>query len=277
MARFDPARPDFAPYGLTCVRWTPGVMRRPDRHNEIELNLLEAGSVTYLLGGRKVTVPSGRLAVFWAAIPHQVIDIATEQEYHVATLPLSWFLQCRLPDRLVRRILHAEVVVEPRPDRGGEDVALFERWRRDLQSRQPDHSRPMLLEAEARLLRLAGSLPAAARSRRVEQSALSKAEQMACYIALHYQEPLTIEQIAADAKLHPNYAMNLFRRALGTTLNDYVCQHRISHAQRLLATTDKQVVDICLDAGFGSVSRFNEAFKAACGCSPRAYRLRHRE
>ena len=73
MAKFDPRRPDFAPYGLTCERWTPAAMVRPDRHNEVEINLLAKGSLTYLLGGRKETVAAGRLTAFWAAIPHQVI------------------------------------------------------------------------------------------------------------------------------------------------------------------------------------------------------------
>ena len=72
-------------------------MRRPDRHNEIELNLLKNGSLTYLFGGERVTVPHGSLIAFWAAIPHQIIGYSGEPEYYVVTLPLAWFLQCRLP------------------------------------------------------------------------------------------------------------------------------------------------------------------------------------
>ncbi len=90
-------------------------MRRPDRHNEIELNYLESGSLTYLLGGRKVTIEAGRLSVFWAAIPHQIIHVGGRSSYFVGTLPLAWFLQWDLPDRLVQPILHApggERVVE---------------------------------------------------------------------------------------------------------------------------------------------------------------------
>jgi len=70
MVQFDPNRPDFAPYGFTCVRWNPSPMRRPDHHNEIELNMLGSGWLTYLLGGRKVRIEAGHLSVFWAAIPH---------------------------------------------------------------------------------------------------------------------------------------------------------------------------------------------------------------
>jgi len=46
--RGDPS--DLEPYGLTCEIWEPQPMHRADRHNELELNLLDSGSLTYLLG-----------------------------------------------------------------------------------------------------------------------------------------------------------------------------------------------------------------------------------
>ena len=76
-------------------------------------------------------------------------------------------------------------------------------------------------------------------------------------------------------KLHPNYAMNLFQKTFGTTLINYLTQHRVSHAQRLLATTDQTITDIAFNSGFNSISRFNDAFRRACGCSPREYRRSH--
>src|SRR5262249_46352932 len=141
--------------------------------------------------------------------------------------------------------------------------------------------RAVLLEMEARLLRLALTLPAKtagsrARHAMLSDSGLSKVERMACYIAQHYTDPLTVEDIGALVKLHPNYAMNLFRRTFGTTLIEYLTQHRVSHAQRLLATSDQKIVDVAFASGFGSISRFNEAFRRACKCSPRQYRNGHR-
>ena len=105
MVSFDPDRPDFAPYGFTCVRLNPAPMRRPDRHNEVEINFLQSGHLTYLLGGRKVRIEANRFSAFWAAIPHQILEFGEETEYFVATLPLPWFLQCRLPDTLVQPLL----------------------------------------------------------------------------------------------------------------------------------------------------------------------------
>jgi AraC family transcriptional regulator, melibiose operon regulatory protein len=49
----------------------------------------------------------------------------------------------------------------------------------------------------------------------------------------------------------------------------------LSHAQRLLVTTGEQIVNIALSSGFGSLSRFNEAFRQSFGCTPREYRRVH--
>ena len=64
---FEESRRDLEPYGFTCEIWEPHPMRRADRHNELELNFVDAGSLTYLLGGRRVTIRARHLSAFWAA------------------------------------------------------------------------------------------------------------------------------------------------------------------------------------------------------------------
>jgi AraC family transcriptional regulator, melibiose operon regulatory protein len=279
---FDPNRPDFAPYGLTCVRWWPSPMRRPDHHNEVELNFLSSGSLTYLLGGSKTTVTAGKLGVFWAAIPHQIIGWGTAASYHVVTIPLQCFLQWRLPEHFVQPLMQGRLVSEPDDARASSDAQLLEHWEADLGSGRTELERPVLLEMQARLLRLALALPkneARAtkrdRLRTLTATGLNKVEQMACFIAQNYTEKLTVAQIGESAGLHPNYAMNLFQKTFGTTLIAYLTQHRISHAQRLLATTADSVAEIAFESGFNSLSRFNDAFRRSCGCSPREYRRTH--
>lgn len=279
---FDPNRPDFAPYGLTCVHWRPSPMRRPDHHNEVELNFLESGSVTYLLGGKKTVVEAGRLGVFWAAIPHQIIDFGDHTSYYVATIPLQCFLQWRLPEKFVQPLMQGRLVSEPTAERAASDAQLFAHWEEDLLAKSTEIERPVLLEMQARLIRLALKIPASpkARSKRdrlsaLTDSGLNKVELMACFIAQNYTEKLSVRQIGDFVQLHPNYAMNLFQKTFGTTLINYLTQHRVSHAQRLLATTDHTVTEVAYQSGFLSISRFNDAFRRACGCSPREYRKRH--
>jgi AraC family transcriptional regulator, melibiose operon regulatory protein len=284
MVSFDSSRPEFAPYGFSCQRWTPVPMQRADRHNEIELNLLKQGSLTYLLGGNTVTIPAGRLAVFWAGIPHQIVSSKNNTEYYVATIPLAWFLQCRLPAHFVDAILHTRVVLDPEPQTRGGDLEMFERWVHDFEEPDPQRQSIVFLEIEARLFRFALAVPkdiAAACSSRTKQSiiqvgGLNRAEQIALYIAQHYTEPLTADQISQAVGLHPNYAMSLFKKSMGITMIDCLTQHRVSHAQRLLATTDDLIIDVAFSAGFGSSSRFHDAFNRWCGCTPKQYRKQHR-
>jgi AraC family transcriptional regulator, melibiose operon regulatory protein len=281
MESFDPSRPDFASYGFSCVRWKPTAMLRSDRHNEIELNLLEQGSLTYLMGGRKITIPAGRLAVFWAGIPHQVVAFDNLSEYFVLTLPLVWFLQWRLPEHFTQEILRGATVIEPEAHRLATDSAQLALWSQDLQLGSDEHRHASLLELEARLRRLSLSTEAEKQHRdspppkpisRLDSPSLSKAEQLACFIAQHYTEPLNATVIGKAVGMHPNYAMALFQETFGITLTKYVTQHRLSHAQRLLVTTMEPIVQIAFSSGFGSLSRFNEAFRQSFACTPRAYR-----
>jgi transcriptional regulator GlxA family with amidase domain len=59
-------------------------------------------------------------------------------------------------------------------------------------------------------------------------------------------------------------------------LREYVARLRVSHAQRLLLTSDAKILEVMLESGFRSASRFYETFAKIAGQSPRAYRALHR-
>jgi AraC-like DNA-binding protein len=99
---------------------------------------------------------------------------------------------------------------------------------------------------------------------------------MLCFIAHNYTDQITLELVSKSIGLHPTCTMNLLRKSLGTSLVHYVRRLRTSHAQQLLATSDEKIIDVALASGFNSLSRFNEVFKRACGCSPCEYRTRCR-
>lgn len=246
------------------------------RHNEIEVVLLEKGTVGNLIGGELVRFHAGRLAVFWGAVPHAPVEITPGATINWLTIPFSWFLEWQLPQVFTEAMLKGKTLIE-RDDKGGSsDLALFYRWHRDLRSGSADLRKVVLLECEARLRRLvrtATIVPAGkVRTSEAEQGSSGHVEQMIRFIATHYTEPLRVADVAAHTDLHSNYAAVLFRRSCGISLLNYVKEHRIFHAQRLLATTNEKIVTIALSAGFGSASRFYCAFKKACGSTPRAYR-----
>jgi AraC-like DNA-binding protein len=270
---------DVTRIGLGVWQGHAGPMARPHRHDEIEINFIEGGSFTYLLGGRKAVVPPWRMSLFWAGIPHQLLAMSGRAPCNWVTVPLPWFLQWKLPDNFTQHAMRGELIVDGDATRRESDLALFKQWSADKNAVTPEHRAIFLLELEARLRRLAltSTIPEKSEKRRqspspVSRGGLSKVEQMAQFVAEHYTGSVRVADIAAVAGLHPNYAMNLFRKTFGVSLVDYATQHRISHAQRLLLTTDAKVLDIALESGFGSLSRFYAAFTEACGQSPREYR-----
>ncbi|MCO8120999.1 helix-turn-helix domain-containing protein [Stieleria sp. TO1_6] len=187
-------------------------------------------------------------------------------------MPLSEFLHIGLHLDSVNRVLKGELLIDSTQD--AIDGLNFQRWEQELCDGAPALKRAALLEVQARLLRFSRRLS----DRPATSSALilSRADQLACYLAKNYHLSLTSQSIADANGVHPNYAMNLFRQTFGITMTTFIVQHRISHAQRLLITTDDSILNTALASGFQSLSRFNEAFKAACGCSPRTYRKMHR-
>ena len=65
---------------------------------------------------------------------------------------------------------------------------------------------------------------------------------------------------------------NRFRTSLGRSLHEEILRVRLARARRLLAETNLTVERIGGDCGFGSLQRFNAAFRAAEGTSPGAWR-----
>ncbi len=266
-------------YGFATNTQPPGLMSRPHRHNEIELNYLEKGAMSYFSSGRCVEIQCGHIALFWAAIPHQLIHIEEDTVFYWITIPFATFLQWRLPDILTQRVIRGQFVLSATSELFQSSPMLFKQWQADLAENSSEHRRIVLLEIEAHIRRLAIALSSMHPSEELAISMpvqeLSRVEQMASYIADHYTEQIHVEDIARVVNFHPNYAMSLFRKHFGLSIVDYLTQYRLSSAQHLLITTDATTSAIAFEAGFGSVSRFYTAFKRAYGQSPGDYRASH--
>lgn len=280
LRHFDSDRRDFAPYGFTCEIWEPRQMPRPDRHDEIEINFLDRGTLTYLIGGERVTVQPRRVTAFWAAVPHQIVAFNKVNYYYVVTVPFGWILQWGLPEQLMTALTQGQIVVDADGSRAKLDQRLFDQWHQDVECAAEANRQVVVLELRARLLRLANFIresnspaasvvePPMAR----QQTNLEKAEAMACFVARNYTSRIQVKDIAECVGLHPDYAATLFRKTFGTTLNALMTRHRVAHAQRKLVTSDERIVNIAQDSGFDSLSRFNRAFKQFAGATPRDYR-----
>ena len=267
-------------FGLRSQSVKPSSLNQAHSHREVELNLIETGSITYIFGGQQIILEAGELAIFWAAIPHHIIAVTEPTSMHWLTIPLTNFMQWDLPNWFAESIFSAQMVVTSSPNLAFE-LANIKQWQRDISSNANEKLRVMLLEIEARLWRLAfATNPQQTINKRTavyenKPIGFRQAQQMARFMASHYTEDLSIQNITDCVKLHPNYAMGIFRKHYQMSLLAYLTQFRVAHAQRLLLVTDNLIKDIAFASGFGSISQFYATFKKVCGHSPRQYRILH--
>ncbi|MBO9606175.1 MAG: helix-turn-helix domain-containing protein [Paenibacillaceae bacterium] len=72
------------------------------------------------------------------------------------------------------------------------------------------------------------------------------------------------------------YLCRVFKRHLGMTPVQYVNGLRLSYAEKLLLTTDMEIVDVCLECGFDNMGHFYDLFKRHYRLPPHAFRQNRR-
>lgn len=246
----------------------------PHRHNEIELVRARGSRVTLMFGGRPFVFGAGDAAVFWAVVPHFAWKCDPGAQLCWVHVPLRQFLAWKIDPAFTQMLLRGSIVRDPRPRSDAVFFEQLDRWNEYKRLGNPEALAIAGLEVEALFRDTAMRVMAAGGSehRAQEPVAADLVETMLRYIAEHYQEPIAVSDVAGAAGVTAAYAMRRFRSAVGATLAATVNDHRLAHAQRLLLTTKSSVLDILLDAGFGSATQFYALFRRRNGCTPEAYR-----
>lgn len=110
-----------------------------------------------------------------------------------------------------------------------------------------------------------------------ESQALAAALVRALEVDRLYRQPeLKVAELAEHVGSREHRVSRVINQLLGApNFNQWVNRYRIEHACRLLREQPRRsVLEISLDAGFGSLGPFNRAFKSAMGCTPREWRVR---
>lgn len=267
---------EFVHLNFLAFRSTTPEMPHFHQHNDIEVFILLTPPTTVCIGGVVTILPALRLGAFWAIQPHISLDPPPDTTFLGLYIPLMQFFSWNLPADFVRTVLSGRLLLDPDTANGEADAELLARWADDFEKGDVEAIRIAELEAHARLWRLARALGAKAKKgdgkTTTSAADLGRIELMTRFVAEQYRAAISVEDIARAAGVHPKYAMRLFRRTCGITLLQYLTQHRVRHAQRMLSTENADMYEIAQSVGFGSTSRFREVFKHVCGVSPRAYR-----
>ncbi len=94
------------------------------------------------------------------------------------------------------------------------------------------------------------------------------------YIDSHFNEKITLENIAEQTNLNPCYLATLFKKETGKTFANYVMDMRIRTAICLLTKTDYTYTQIAYSLAFCSQSHFTKTFHKHTGYTPKQYRMK---
>lgn len=88
------------------------------------------------------------------------------------------------------------------------------------------------------------------------------------YILSHYDEPISVNEMAKMTKLSPLYFGNLFKQETGQTFRQYLNMIRINQAENLLNSGLFNVSEVAVNCGFSDVFYFSKVFKKHRGIAP---------
>lgn len=83
---------------------------------------------------------------------------------------------------------------------------------------------------------------------------------------------VTVNQIADELKITPQYLSKLFREEVGVKISDFIMSKRIQAAENMLRYSEYSPLDIANYLAFSSHSHFIACFKKQTGLTPKQYR-----
>lgn len=92
------------------------------------------------------------------------------------------------------------------------------------------------------------------------------------YIHLHFKNPISIEILAKNVNLSPNYLCSVFHKSIGKTVLEYLTDFRLDFSAKLLIHTELPVTQVCYESGFQSYSQFARTFKSKYDRTPKQFR-----
>lgn len=244
-------------------------------HPEAEILYLRSGCIEVLVGKQTLLIQPGQIVFIHPGQLHAIRN-CSEPSYYDAfvysmallTLPDAHFFQQEIIAPLQSGSKRFPTVLKPdEPGYGEVSNALDTVCKEDANA--PQYKRTVFSSLVRLYLALEGQLlPVSVDAMGKNHETLKKCLQ---YMSAHLHEHLTLEDIAGQVHLHPNYLCALFKDYTGQTVFQHLIRMRIDRAAELFRTRSISVADAAAACGFENPGFFAKKFKALMGISPKAY------
>lgn len=257
-------------------------MSEPHAHEECEIYYVISGQCRMFAGHQLFILGPGDMMIFPSGCVHRTM-------YRDAEVTERW------------SVLFKESVLEPLLQVAGEEyldiiwknmyipLAVSERGRleefffalEELTHQQEDVyqllARNRLLEilALARRNLVNHQTTGQEKKEKSREEAAALMQQAARYICSHYDQPLTLEELAGLVHMTPTYFSRKFKEITDFRLKEYITYVRILEAEKRLLNTEDSITEIAMQCGFSDGNYFGDVFTRIKGSSPREYRKTH--
>lgn len=266
---------DFSEFenGYICWHW----------HEEPQLTMILEGTFTCQVEAEELLLQEGDIVFINAGLLHQIRPCVQEQGKLYSFIWKGELLGARETELFKECV---EPVLAGRKgvpclywDRKHTDYAVLSGNLRQMiglyREKEPAFQLKLVLKLTEIWLKIYESIPqnfskADAGILRDEQRVKAALQ----YMQQHYQEPLSLEEIAEAVYISKSELCRGFQRTLRVTPMEFLMQYRIRQAVVLLKNPDLRILDVAEMTGFCSPSHLGMHFHKYMGCTPREYRKR---
>ena len=264
---------------------------KPHRHEELELNLVVRGEITYVVDGKRVHLPQRTLLWLFPDQEHQLVGSSDGARYYVVVFKQSLIQQaCGGPNyRQLQRDAGREPGVlqyEMAPDQFDEACRAMstlteEGLDPDVLNREAgygsattdfhfEHDDPDWLNAGLRQLLLLCWRFQRGASRSTSAVVMHPAVRHVLQRLSECEETETLAKLARECGVTESYLSRVFTAQVGTSISQYRNAVRLRRFWDLYKDSTKTTLtQAAYGAGFGSYAQFYRVFSEAYGRGPR--------
>lgn len=248
---------------------------QPHHHRYGELIQLISGQAKLALSTGRIRLVAGRTYFILPGVEHEEKP-GDRRAYAVLVTSVSgsssvfWFLSTRYPDG---RVAVAPKRVSDRLLYRSEEIGDLNRMARTREILRDAQARALcqaiLIRASAEAWKNAGTWPINQLEHR-----RSIAQDMVAYLDQHFNQAISLSDLADMLQSTSNYLNGVFRHATGKTIHQYILDRRMEEARKLLLRERRIVKEAALESGFKDALYFSRLFRERFGESPSAFRKR---
>ncbi|WP_284638436.1 AraC family transcriptional regulator [Paenibacillus silviterrae] len=253
-------------------------------HQCCEFVLVHEGKGTVVVNQHTFDIKRGRFFLFPPYQLHQIYAEVSPERPYVRSI---FYADPLLAEKLLRsfpsRLARFEALwqssnrahVFDLNNRTGMMESIFEQYDEAKQRGKGDDLEELTMLLLQIIHTLPESVPTAGEKPGLQpqdRRALRYSETLMRWIEEHYHEEVSLERLAEETHLSPNYISRIFRQETGSSITDYLTARRMKQACRLLETTTLSVEQIARNIGVANSSYFIQLFKRVVGTTPLKYR-----